>query len=293
LHKEVLISNQLQDVYNWLLVSLKNEEAKREAIIILKVIADVNPHQLFTKKDYLFSSAQIKKIQEIVKLRNEKHIPLAYLLEEAYFLDLELFVNNAVLIPRPETELLVTETLKKIKEDKLRQISILDLCTGSGCIALALKRALPSANVYASDISKDALNVALINAGKYKQDINFILGDYLDPFLSHQRSPVALPIIRSSPPYFDVVISNPPYIAESDYVSLAAELMHEPKHALVGFPYAHIREQLKGLIKPNGFFAFEFGYEQTPKILEIFPKAVIHKDLAGIDRFAFVSEEDL
>ena len=289
----MLKSNQLQDVYSWLLISLKSEEAKREAIIILKAIADINPHQLFTEKDFLLSSAQIKKIQEIVTLRNAKHIPLAYLLEEAYFLDLELFVNNAVLIPRPETELLVTETLKKIKEDKLRQISILDLCTGSGCIALALKKALPSANVYASDISKDALNVALINAEKYKQDINFILGDYLDPFLSHQRSPVALPIIRSSPPYFDVIISNPPYISESDYVSLAPELMHEPKHALVGFPYAHIKERLKGLIKPNGFFAFEFGYAQTQNILKIFPKAFIHKDLAGIDRFAFVQEEDL
>lgn len=293
MHKEVLISNRLQDVYNWLLTSLKTDEAKREAIIILKVIANINPHQLFTEKDFLLSSQQIKKIQEIVNLRNDKHTPLAYLLEEAYFLDLELFVNNTVLIPRPETELLVSETLKKIKKDKLRQITILDLCTGSGCIALAMKRALPSANVYASDISKDALNVALINASKYNQDINFILGDYLDPFLSQQRSPVALPIIRSSPPYFDVVISNPPYIAESDYISLEAELMHEPKHALVGFPYAHIQKQLKGLIKPNGFFAFEFGYKQTPQILEIFPKAVIHNDLAGIDRFAFVQEKDL
>lgn len=286
-------SNQLYDVYNWLLNSLLSEEVKRESLIILQSIAGISTHQLFTDKDFLLSSIQIKKIQEIVQQRNKEKIPLAYLLEEAPFLDLELFVNNSVLIPRPETELLVLETLKKIKENKLRQITILDLCTGSGCIAIALKRALPNATIYASDISKNALNVALINTEKYKTEINFILGDYLDPFLQQTRSPIAVPIFRSDPPYFDVVISNPPYIAEADYINLEAELKHEPKHALVGFPYKHIKEQLKGLIKPHGFFAFEFGYGQTEKILEIFPEAIIHRDLSHINRFAFVDAEKL
>jgi len=286
-------SNQLHDVYNWLLNSLLSEEAKRESIIILQTIAGINTHQLFSDKDFLLSSTQIKKIQEIIEQRNKERIPLAYLLEEAPFLDLELFVNNSVLIPRPETELLVLETLKKIKENKLRQITILDLCTGSACIAIALKRALPNATIYASDISKNALNVACINAEKYKTEINFILGDYLDPFLNCTRSPIAVPIFRSAPPYFDVVISNPPYIAEADYINLEAELKHEPKHALVGFPYKHIKEQLQGLIKPHGFFAFEFGYGQTEEILEIFPEAVIQQDLSHINRFAFVEAEKL
>ena len=289
----LLNSDNLKDVYKYLANTLFNDEAKREALIILKAVTGLDNHQIFTDDEYRLSNSQIKKIKELIYSRNEEHIPLAYLLEQAYFLDLELFVNKDVLIPRPETELLVLETLNKIKENKLRQATILDLCTGSACIAIALKRALPSANVYASDISKDALNVALINAEKYGLDINFVLGDYLDPFLAHKRSPIAVPIIRASAPYFDVVISNPPYVSESEYLDLAPELKHEPQHALVGFPYQHIKEQLKGLIKENGFFAFEFGFKQANAILEIFPTAQIFSDLAGIERFAIVEAVDL
>ena len=285
-------SDNLKDLYKYLANVLTSDEAKREALIIIKAITGLDTHQIFTDEEYRLSNSQIKKIKELIYSRNEEHIPLAYLLEQAYFLDLELFVNKDVLIPRPETELLVLETLRKIKENKLRQVTILDLCTGSACIAIALKRALPSASVYASDISKDALNVALINAEKYGLEINFVLGDYLEPFLAHKRSPIALPIIRSNAPYFDVVISNPPYIPESEYLKLAPELKHEPRHALIGFPYRHIKEQLQGLIKENGFFAFEFGFNQAEAIREIFPRAQIFRDLAGIERFAIVEALD-
>ena len=224
---------------------------------------------------------------EIRDKRNAEKIPLAYILEEASFAGMKFFVNDDVLIPRPETELLVNLVLDEIKERKIYQPSILDLCTGSGCIAISLKQALPSAKVYASDISQAALNVAGINAKRHKTEINFIMGDYLDPFLNISSSPIAVPIMRTEPPYFDLIVSNPPYVTEEEYAELEPELYHEPKHALVGFPYKHILRQVQenNLIKENGFMAFEFGFEQKDKLSKIFPEAQFYKDLEGHYRF--------
>lgn len=279
----------IQDAKEWLETSLQNDEAKIEARIILESVLNINSSEIITKADELISSNEIQKIKDITKIRNEEKIPLAYILEEARFLDLNLFVNKDVLVPRPETELLVEKVLEEIKVRKIRQATILDIGTGSGCIAIALKKALPSATVYASDISKASLQVASINADKYNLDINFILGDYLDPFLGHLKSPIALPIIKGPPPYFDIVVSNPPYISEEDYQSLEAELFHEPKHALVGFPYEYLKQQLSGLIKENGFFVFEYGASQSNKLKEIFPDIEITKDLSGLDRIGLVN----
>lgn len=279
----------IQDAKEWLENSLQNDEAKIEAAMILENILNINSSDLIIKSHELINNNAIQKIKDITKTRNEEKIPLAYLLEEARFLNLSLFVNTDVLVPRPETELLVEKVLEEIKIRKIRQASILDIGTGSGCIAIALKQALPSATVYASDISKAALQIASINADKYSVDINFILGDYLDPFLGHLKSPIALPIIKGPSPYFDIVVSNPPYISEEDYHELEAELFHEPKHALVGFPYQHLKEQLSGLIKENGFFVFEFGEGQTNKLKDIFPDIEILKDLAGLDRIGLVN----
>lgn len=279
----------IQDAKEWLEASLENDEAKIEARIILENVLNINNSDLITKSYELISNNAVQKIKDITKIRNETKIPLAYILEEARFLDLNLFVNNDVLIPRPETELLVEKVLEEIKIRKIRQATILDIGTGSGCIAIALKKALPSATVYASDISKASLQVASINAEKYNLEINFILGDYLDPFLGHLKSRIALPIIKGPPPYFDIVVSNPPYISEEDYEGLEAELFHEPKHALVGFPYKHLKEQLSGLIKENGFFVFEYGEGQNSRLKEIFPNIEIIKDLSGLDRIGLVN----
>ncbi len=279
----------IQDAKEWLEASLENDEAKIEARIILENVLNINNSDLITKSYELISNNVVQKIKDITKIRNETKIPLAYILEEARFLDLNLFVNNDVLIPRPETELLVEKVLEEIKIRKIRQATILDIGTGSGCIAIALKKALPSATVYASDISKASLQVASINAEKYNLEINFILGDYLDPFLGHLKSRIALPIIKGPPPYFDIVVSNPPYISEEDYEGLEAELFHEPKHALVGFPYKHLKEQLSGLIKENGFFVFEYGEGQNSRLKEIFPNIEIIKDLSGLDRIGLVN----
>jgi release factor glutamine methyltransferase len=290
----------LKQIYRELVSGLDGAEAEIEARIIIEHVLKINPAELIANPEMQLTRNQVQKILEVRDLRNKKRVPLAYILEEAPFMDLKLFVNRDVLIPRPETELLVERVLEEIKERKIHQPVILDLGTGSGCIAVALKRALPVATVYASDISTGALNVAAINARRYETEITFVLGDYLDPFINEAatQSLIATPIIKTPAPYFDVIVSNPPYVNAEDYEALAPELKHEPKHALVGFPYEQIRDQalglrssasLKGvapaaLLKPGGFMAFEFGQGQTGKMLEIFPDACTYKDYSNIDR---------
>ncbi len=274
----------IQEIYQELKQTLATEEASTEAKLILQNILNISTSEIISDTETILTQNQLNKIYQIRDQRNQERIPLAYLLEESYWNGLRLFVNNDVLIPRPETELLIERTLAEIKIRKIYQPTILDLCTGSGCIAIALKLALPAAKVYGSDISKAALNVAAINAKRHQVDIEFILGDYLDPFLKRSRSPIAIPVIKGKPPYFDIIICNPPYISEDDYTKLAPELHHEPKHALVGFPYEHIKKQSQGLIKENGFMIFEFGQGQEEQLLKIFPEATIYKDYSRIDR---------
>lgn len=280
----------IQEILTELKNSLENAEAAIEAKIIVEHVLNLESSELISNADNQLSRNQVQTILEIRDKRNKEKIPLAYLLEEAPFAGMKLFVNDDVLIPRPETEFLVKLVLDKIKERKIHQASILDLGTGSGCIAIALKKALPSAKVYASDISQAALNVAGINANRHKAEVQFIMGDYLDPFLNISSSPIAIPIMRTQAPYFDVIVSNPPYVTKEEYESLEPELYHEPKHALVGFPYEHIKKQIEenDLMKKNGFIAFEFGHTQRPELEKIFPEAQFYKDLENNDRFLVV-----
>lgn len=284
------MATTLQNIYQELKSSLKIAEPEAEARIILEHVLNISSSELISEPDLHVTKSQLAKIYSIRDKRNEARIPLAYLLEEAPFGDLRLFVNSDVLIPRPETELLIELILEEIKQRKIYQPSILDLGTGSGCIAIALKLALPAARVYASDISRASLSVAAINAKRYNTEIEFVMGDYLDPFLGVSSSPVAVPVMKGAPPYFDIIVSNPPYISEEDYTKLEPELHHEPKHALTGFPYKQIKEQGLTLLKENGFFAFEFGQGQRSTLETIFPKAQFYKDLETNDRMLIWSE---
>ncbi len=282
----------LGSIYQELKSSLKIAEPEVEARVILEHVLNISPSELISEPDLHITKSQLAKIYSIRDKRNEQRIPLAYLLEEAPFGDLRLFVNSDVLIPRPETELLIPIILEEIKKRKIYQPSILDLGTGSGCIAIALKLALPAARVYASDISRASLSVAAINAKRYNAELELVMGDYLDPFLGVSTSPVAIPIIKGAPPYFDIIVSNPPYVSEEDYSKLEPELKHEPKHALTGFPYEHIKKQSQTLLQKNGFMAFEFGQGQRTKLETIFPGAGFYKDLENNDRFLIWSEPE-
>ncbi|MFD2586842.1 peptide chain release factor N(5)-glutamine methyltransferase [Croceitalea marina] len=147
-------------------------------------------------------------------------IPIQYILGEAYFMDVTLKVNKNVLIPRPETEELVTWILEDVQSLNLEHINILDIGTGSGCIAIALAKALPYAKVTALDISPEALVLAQENAKLNTVEIEFVQGDVLDASLRLDSN-------------FDIIVSNPPYVRELEKAEIKNNVKkHEPSLAL-------------------------------------------------------------
>ncbi|MEO6328829.1 MAG: peptide chain release factor N(5)-glutamine methyltransferase [Ginsengibacter sp.] len=188
--------------------------------------------------DWIFESvAGLKRLERItnkqnsldvstIKLLNDKleqllqHKPVQYVLQEAWFYKMKFFVNNAVLIPRPETEELVEWGVYELK-NKNEKVKIIDIGTGSGCIAIALKKELKGADILAIDISEDALAVAKRNALTLHANIQFLEIDFLDETIWHQL------------PLFDIIVSNPPYIPENDKIKMEKNVTdYEPHLAL-------------------------------------------------------------
>lgn len=151
-----------------------------------------------------------------------RHRPVQYVLGEAWFYGMKLYVNEHVLIPRPETEELVDWAVHDVRNRKGEDnINLIDIGTGSGCIALAMKKELPSAYVYACDVSEDVLQVAGKNASTHELAVTFLLVDVLQQVQSHQL------------PDVDLIISNPPYIPDADHAAMQLNvLQYEPHLAL-------------------------------------------------------------
>lgn len=201
--------------------------------------------------------------------------PLQYIEGSVDFYGCKIAVDKRVLIPRPETELLVERIVKEIKPNTV----LWDICTGSGCIGIAVKKAHPSVSVVLSDLSQDALDVAKKNAELNNVDVECIQGDLLEPFKGKKA---------------DYIVSNPPYIAESEYVALDAHVKHfEPKLALVSGQsglecYVRMIAGLKAVCNPGAVIWFEIGHTQADAIialLEAFSDPKIIQDFSGKSRF--------
>jgi release factor glutamine methyltransferase len=252
------------------------EEALVDAQVLLCNIMQIERSQLLLAIDKKLNKNQVKKYTEYI-LRRLKLEPIAYIIGTVQFMGLEFQVNNDVLIPRCETEILVEEALKLIDEKAL----ILDLCTGSGCIAISLAKLKNAHNIIASDISKNALAVAKQNAyiNNVTNNIHFIQSDLFND------------IVRIK---FDIIISNPPYITNAEYNILRDNLRYEPKHALVAhdnglFFYKKIAEcaiQYSNV----AFLLIELNSNNVSKIKEIFlshgnyTNIEIINDYAGLPR---------
>lgn len=221
--------------------------------------------------------------EEVIK-RLEKGEPIQYILGEVNFYGYPIKVSKHVLIPRFETELLVEKTLNKIKKNlKNENIDILDMGTGSGCIAISLKHNLPSANIYALDISKEALSIATMNAQNNNTNITFIESDmttYKDKL-------------------YDVIISNPPYISyEEPIMSLVKN--NEPHLALYAkdnglYFYKKIIDNIKYITKDKYLICFEIGYNESTAIVDYANSKLtniniyVEKDYNLKDRFIFIT----
>jgi len=181
----------------------------------------LSPSQRVLSGNSNAGSDEIRLLEDAVN-KLLSHEPLQYILGTAFFMDMEFEVNSSVLIPRPETEELVTLILKSLKENsKRRGIRILDIGTGSGCIAISLKKYLPEASVAALDISGDAIRVAKANAIKNDVSVDFIEADILDQFTWQNFQEV------------DLIVSNPPYVAQAEKQLMHPNVLeHEPHTAL-------------------------------------------------------------
>ena len=219
------------------------------------------------------------------------HVPLQYVTGKAFFMEMEFSVNPSVLIPRPETEELVSLILKDLSRRKTPQnLRILDIGTGSGCISVALKHNLPEAKVIAIDISDDALAVAMKNAEKNKTEVEFIMLNILD---DSQWSVL---------PQFDVIVSNPPYVTQSEKLLMQSNVLDNEPHialfvpdddplifyrSIVRFAYTHVCS--------GGICAFEinelFGKEMGLLFDEKYYTGIkFLTDINGKNRFVFVEK---
>ena len=216
---------------------------------------------------------------DLVKL--EKGIPVQYIVGNVDFYKYNFLVNENVLIPRFETEELVDRTIKYIKQMFNSQVSILDIGTGSGCIAITLKKELDS-NVTACDISSKALEVAHMNALKNNCNINFVISD----------------IFSNVEGRYDVIISNPPYIADDEEIMDIVK-NNEPNIALYAsdnglYFYKKILDNVSNYVNDKYLIAFEIGYKQAQDIKEYAynllenVEILIEQDLSGKDRYIFI-----
>ena len=233
-----------------------------------------------TDKEYLEKYLAKNKLEEGYQ-KLKKGIPPQYIVGNINFYGNIIKVNKNVLIPRFETELLVEKTYNYIKKYFNKKIRILDIGTGSGCIAITLKKLL-DAEITAVDISKEALEIAKENASENNTNINFILSDL---FINVKDK-------------FDVIISNPPYIAKDEIIDKKVK-DHEPHQALYAENnglefYEKILKEANNYLNEKAIIAFEIGEKQAKEVSKIAKKyfndtnIVIEKDLPGKDRFVFI-----
>ena len=220
-----------------------------------------------------------------------KHIkddtPLSHLVGFEYFYDRKFKVTSDVLSPRMETEELVYKVIDYIRKNNLTNIKILDLCTGSGIIGITLKKELEEFDVkiLASDISSRALTVAKENASSLEADISFVESD----------------LFSNIQDKFDIIVSNPPYIAHDDKKTIKENVLnYDPHLALFAdeegmYFYRNIIEKSRPYLNEKGIMFFEIGYDQKEKIITLGEnnkfKTVVYKDINGRDRIAVLKSQ--
>ena len=252
-------------------------EARQIAEMILLAKGGISRNDLLIEPNVELEIPDLETVFD--ELRSWR--PVQYIVGKADFADMELTVREGVLIPRPETEELVDWVAREAKEGA----HILDVCTGSGCIAIALKRMVKSSEVWAMDISEDALAIARENGAEYAPEVRFVEGDALADFSAHFEGVM-----------FDAIVSNPPYIPDSDRALMRPNVLeHEPDLALFvedSDPlvfYRAIAQTGRKMLKADGrlyFEIYESLVEEMVTMLERegYTDIVVREDFRGKPR---------
>ena len=266
------------------LIDNQIDDATIKADILLQFVLNMNKTELIIKQEQeVIEKDKYTYLSYIKEIINGK--PVQYITKEQEFMNLKFYVNENVLIPQPDTEILVEEAIKKINEiKKVKNIKVLDLCTGSGAIAVSIKKyadnSKKNVEVYASDISENAIKIANKNAKRNNVKINFILSDMFQKIKEKD---------------FDIILSNPPYIETTTIDTLSKEVQNEPYIALNGGRdglkfYRIIAKNGYNYLTKNGSILLEIGYNQKEKVIQIFDDTKKYseiknkKDLSGNDR---------
>ena len=243
------------------------ENPRLTAELLLGHVLQLKRIDLYLQFDRLLTQVEVTRYKQALQQRLQ-HVPIQYIFGHAEFYSLSFVVNEAVLIPRPETEILVETVLKRLP-DIDGDLLLADIGTGAGIIAIVLAYETPSAMVYATDCSAEALEVAKGNACRHglAESIVFLEGDLLAPLRDLKDT-------HGAPLRFDAIISNPPYIAHNAMKILPAEIRnYEPWLALDGGPDGltfsrRLVAEASGFLKTGGFLAVEVGDGQADAVVE-------------------------
>ncbi len=276
-------------IHNFLLdgeVALKEAEVsrpRREAEELLSHALRMKRMDLYLEFEKPLNPDEIESYNALLQRRASRE-PLAYILGEIEFYNCKFQVNPNVLIPRVETELLVDHVVKTLSNENK---TLWDLCAGSGCIGISLKKQYPQLQITLTDQSPHALHVAKENAQNNQVEVTLLQGDLFQPLAGKKA---------------DIIICNPPYISNKEYNDLEPEVKnHEPKLALVAEDdglqfYQRLADELPSHLNPGGKVWLECGHQQIEALKKIFnqqywKQKTIIPDFAGINRFFFLEIE--
>ena len=279
---KVIVSEVLKDGKEKLIEN-KVEDASIIARVLLQYVLKLNREELILKHDDEIEKNDVEKyFSSIEKIIDG--VPLQYITNNQEFYGLNFYVDENVLIPQPDTEILVEEAIKIIKNEK--KDKVLDMCTGSGCVGISIAKNTYNIEVTLCDISEEALKVAKGNINK-----NITIEDDV----SKRIKTVKTDLFEKINEKFDVIVSNPPYIKTSVISMLSKQVRNEPILALDGGKdglefYKKIIKDAPNFLNENGYILLEIGYDQKEKVIKlaqdmkIFSKIEAKQDLSGNDR---------
>lgn len=282
----MLLNEFRQHFYDQLIPLYGREETQAFFYELAAFYLSIKKHELVFNLDVLLTNAQHQHLDQALQ-RLIQHEPIQYIIGFSEFMGLSIQVTPEVLIPRPETEELVLWILEDLKQIEKPTIRILDIGTGSGCIAIALAKQLPQAEVYALDISKKALEVAQKNAQLHGVEIQFLDVNVLEVSTLNKK--------------FDIIVSNPPYVTPSEKSAMQANVLNYEPHTALFVPedqpllfYDAICRLAISDLASGGQLYLEINEAYGPPLIELltrynYTSYYLKKDLYGKDRMVKAS----